>query len=107
MNHRNNVSVLANQRRSYGLPWMIPLTLPITEEQAQSLRSVERVVLTGEDGQVYALLDLDEVFRYDREAEAQQVLLTTEDKHPGVQYMRSVAEAERPSPKGPHVSRSS
>lgn len=92
MNQRDYASVLGNQRLANGLPWTIPVTLPITEEQAKTLGGVERVALTGDDGQVYALLDVQEVFRYDREAEARQVLLTTEDKHPGVQYLKGVGD---------------
>jgi len=92
MNQQDYASVLANQRLANGLPWTIPVTLPITEEQAKTIRGVERVALTGEDGQVYALLDVEEVFRYDREAESRQVLLTTEDKHPGVQYLKGVGD---------------
>jgi len=92
MNQQDYASVLANQRLANGLPWTIPVTLPITEEQAKTIRGVQRVALTGEDGQVYALLDVEEVFRYDREAESRQVLLTTEDKHPGVQYLKGVGD---------------
>ncbi len=92
MSQRDYASVLASQRLANGLPWTIPVTLPITEERAKTLRGVERVALTGEDGQVYALLDIEEVFRYDREAEARQVLLTTEDKHPGVQYLKGAGD---------------
>ena len=89
MNQRDYQNVLRNQRLSSGLPWTIPVTLAITGEQARALRSVTRVALTGDDAQVYALLDVEEIFPYDREAEARQVLLTTEDKHPGVQYLKA------------------
>jgi len=87
MNQRDYRSVLANQRLANGLPWTIPVTLPVTEQQAKSLRGAERLALAGDDGQVYAVLDVEEIFRYDREEEARQVLLTTEEKHPGVQYL--------------------
>ncbi|HTQ85190.1 MAG TPA: sulfate adenylyltransferase [Candidatus Solibacter sp.] len=92
MNQRDYASVVANQRLANGLPWTIPVTLPITAEQARTLGGVARVALTGEDGQIYALLDVEEIFRYDREQEARQVLLTTEDKHPGVQYLKGVGD---------------
>jgi len=92
MGKRDYASVLAHQRLANGLPWTIPVTLPITAEQAKTLRGAERVALTGEDGQVYAVLDVEEVFPFDREAEAKQVLLTTEDKHPGVQYLKGVGD---------------
>ena len=92
MNQRDYRAVLDNQRLANGLPWTIPVTLPVTADQARTLRRADRVALTGEDGQVYALLDVEEIFPYDREAEARQVLLTTEDKHPGVQYLKSVGD---------------
>jgi sulfate adenylyltransferase len=92
MGERDYRSVLANQRLANGLPWTIPVTLAATAEQAKALRGAPRVALTGGDGQVYALLDLQEIFAYDREGEARQVLLTTADKHPGVQYLQAAGD---------------
>jgi sulfate adenylyltransferase len=92
MNERDYRSVLASQRLANGLPWTIPVTLAISADQVKSLRSAARVALTGEDGQVYAVLDVEEIFPYDREAEARQVLLTTEEKHPGVQYLKGTGD---------------
>jgi sulfate adenylyltransferase len=56
------------------------------------LRGAARVALKGEDAQIYAILDAEEIFPYDREAEARQVLLTTDEKHPGVQYLKGVGD---------------
>jgi sulfate adenylyltransferase len=92
MNQRDYRSVLANQRLASGLPWTIPVTLPVTAEQAKSLRRASRLALVGDDGQAYAVMDVEEIFSYDREEEACQVLLTTEAKHPGVQYLKSVGD---------------
>lgn len=92
MNQRDYRSVLANQRLSSGVPWTIPVTLPVTAEQAKTLRGASRLALAGEDGQVYALMEVEEIFPYDREEEARQVLLTTEEKHPGVQYLKSAGD---------------
>jgi sulfate adenylyltransferase len=89
MNKRDYTSVLANQRLSSGLPWTIPVTLTVTEDEAKSLSGAARAALAGEDGQIYAILDLEEIYRFDREEEARQVLGTTSDKHPGVQYLAS------------------
>jgi sulfate adenylyltransferase len=89
MNQRDYNSVLANQRLSNGLPWTIPVTLTISEEEAKSLSGAPRVALAGEDGQIYAVLEAQEIFRFDREQEARQALGTTSDKHPGVQYLAS------------------
>ena len=92
MNQRDYRSVLADQRLASGLPWTIPVTLAVSAEQAKSLRGAPRAALAGEDGEIYAVLDVEDVFQYDREAEARLVLLTTEDKHPGVQYLKGVGD---------------
>jgi len=92
MNQWDYRSVLAKQRLANGLPWTIPVTLPVTEEQAKSLRGAARVALEGEDGQAYAILDVEEIFRYDREEEARQVLLTTDENHPGVKYLKGAGD---------------
>jgi len=81
-------SVLVNQRLANGLPWTIPITLAVTEEQRRAVGSAADVALTGSQGRVVAILHLTEVFQYDREREAELVLLTTSDAHPGVTYLR-------------------
>lgn len=91
MHQRDYKNVLDHQRLANGLPWTMPVTLAVTLEQAKSVASTDQVALT--DGQnVVALLDLHEVFEYDKNDEAQQVLLTTSDKHPGVGYLASIGD---------------
>jgi sulfate adenylyltransferase len=46
--------------------------------------SGDRVALAGEDGSLYGVLDVEEVFDYDREREAEQCFRTTDEAHPGV-----------------------
>jgi sulfate adenylyltransferase len=82
-------SVLANQRLANGLPWTIPVTLAITDEQRKEIGSASDLALTDGQGRAVAVLHVAEIFQYDREREAQLVLLTTSDTHPGVQYLRS------------------
>ena len=60
-----------------GLVWSIPITLPVTEAQANELN-------IGDDGVLYGTLNLEEKYTYDKEKEAQNVYGTTEEAHPGV-----------------------
>jgi sulfate adenylyltransferase len=85
-------SVLASERLANGLPWTIPVTLAVTEEQVKQVGRAEDVALTDSEGQIVAVLHLGEMFRYDREREARSVLLTTKDTHPGVRYLESVGD---------------
>jgi sulfate adenylyltransferase len=71
--------VLEEMRLAKGLPWSLPVCLAVDGEPQG-----EEVVLTDEAGKPYATLEVDEVYEYDKEREAQQAFRTTEDAHPGV-----------------------
>lgn len=89
---KDYLSVVEHQRLANGLPWTIPVTLAVTEEEAKRAGKFSELALTNDEGLVLAVLHLEEVFRYDREHEAQQVLSTTSEKHPGVHYLQSVGD---------------
>ena len=67
-----------------GLVWSIPITLPVTETQANELNIGDDIALYGEEGVLYGTLKLEEKYTYDKEKEAQNVYGTTEEAHPGV-----------------------
>ncbi|OFQ09891.1 sulfate adenylyltransferase [Staphylococcus sp. HMSC072E01] len=67
-----------------GLVWSIPITLPVTETQANEFNIGDDIALYGEDGVLYGTLKLEEKYTYDKEKEAQNVYGTTEEAHPGV-----------------------
>ncbi|RIM60168.1 sulfate adenylyltransferase [Staphylococcus arlettae] len=85
MGEKDYHSVVENLHLSNGLVWSIPITLPVTEAQADELTIGDKVALYGEDNQLYGVLTLEEKFTYDKENEAQKVYGTTETAHPGVQ----------------------
>jgi sulfate adenylyltransferase len=72
-------SVVESMRLSNGLPWSLPVCLAV-----DAAPSSDRVGLADEQGRLLAVLDVDEVFDYDREREAEKCFRTTEDAHPGV-----------------------
>jgi sulfate adenylyltransferase len=92
MGQKDYESVLTNHRLANGLPWTIPITLAITEDQRKNLGDAAEVALCNAEGRVVGVLQPSEVFRYDKSREAQLVLLTTSDKHPGVRYLESAGE---------------
>jgi len=74
-------------RLSDGRPWPIPITLSATRREADEYKVGEEVNLVGSDGTIYALLQLEEKYLYDKELEAELVYRTKEDKHPGVKAL--------------------
>lgn len=84
MGKKDYMSVVKNLRLSNGIVWSIPITLPVTEEEANQLEIGEELALKGADGVIYGMLQLQETFTYDKEQEALQVYGTTDEEHPGV-----------------------
>lgn len=75
-----------------GLPWSIPITLPVTDEEAEQFSTGDEVTLIAYDGRPAAILRVDEIFGWDREREAEAVYGTTERAHPGVARLDAMGE---------------
>jgi sulfate adenylyltransferase len=72
-------SVVESMRLSDGLPWALPVCLAVAQAPAG-----DRVALADESGRALAVLDVEEVYPYDREREAERCVRTTDGEHPGV-----------------------
>lgn len=79
-------SVCANMRLANGVAWPIPITLPLTDEQASRFRQFEDVALYQGD-HLLAILHLADKYRYDKAREAEFVYRTTDPAHPGVRAL--------------------
>ncbi|RFU64576.1 sulfate adenylyltransferase [Bacillus sp. V59.32b] len=79
-------SVISKMRLANGLIWSIPITLPVSEEQAALLETGKKIKLVH-GGVVYGILDLQEMHQPDKHVEAQQVYQTTDPAHPGVRKL--------------------
>ncbi|HEX5849444.1 MAG TPA: sulfate adenylyltransferase [Rubrobacter sp.] len=77
-------SVVEKMRLKNGLVWSLPITLPVSEEEAEDIRVGEEVALADGTGRVLATMIVEDRYSYDKEHEAQQVFGTTNDEHPGV-----------------------
>jgi sulfate adenylyltransferase len=77
-------SVVDSMRLANGLPWPIPVTLAVDSGTADGLSIGSEVALVDESGRLVAILQLAEMYRYDRQHEAQQVFRTTDEAHPAV-----------------------
>ena len=72
-------SVVDSLRLASGLPWALPVCLAVPEAPTG-----DRVALADEDGRRLAVLEVDEVYAYDKEREAERCFRTTDAEHPGV-----------------------
>ncbi|MDQ0258050.1 sulfate adenylyltransferase [Evansella vedderi] len=83
LNEADYLSVVNDMRISNGLPWSLPITLPVSEEKANSLAIGDDVKLVHE-GVPYGVLTVTSIYTPNKEEEANRVFQTTDLKHPGV-----------------------
>ena len=81
--------VINHKRLANGLPWTLPITLAVGGDTADSLKKVSRAALADSNGTLLAVLQIQDVFQYDREAESVAVFRTANDDHPGARYVAS------------------
>jgi ATP sulfurylase/adenylyl-sulfate kinase len=84
LTRRDYDSVVERMRLANGLPWSIPITLSVSEADADALQVGSEVALTDANGDIRAVLSLQEIFRRDLEREAELVYRTADPAHPGV-----------------------
>jgi len=74
-------SVIEHEGRLYA--WTIPLALPATEEQAKRLGPGERVAIVNSSGRIVAVLEISDVYPWDKRKYLRCVYLTERTDHPG------------------------
>jgi sulfate adenylyltransferase len=84
-------SVVESMRLANGIVWAIPVVLSAKTDEHKGLREGIRVSLVDEAGQVLAVMEVRGRYEVDHDYEAQMVLRTTDDGHPGVQYLKSIS----------------
>jgi len=80
-------SVVIDMRLHNGLPWSVPITLPVSESIAESLTIGTSIRLDDPSGKFIGVLELSEKYTYDKLKEALYVYRTNEDRHPGVKVV--------------------
>jgi len=63
--------------------WTIPLAIPVTEADAAKIKAGDRVALANGGGDVVAVLDVTDVYVWDKPKYLKSVYLTERTDHPG------------------------
>jgi sulfate adenylyltransferase len=71
--------VVEEMRLANGLPWALPVCLAVDEAPRG-----DELALADEAGRPLAVLEVEDVYDYDKEREAERCFRTTETAHPGV-----------------------
>ena len=75
-------SVVEDMRLSSGLAWALPVCLAV-----DAAPQGDRVALADGSGRTVAVLEVEGVFDYDKEREAERCFRTTDAQHPGVERL--------------------
>ncbi len=84
-------SVLDLMRLDQGLPWTIPVVFSCKGDAAD-FKEGQDIALEDPAGTVLGVLHLEDKFPIDKIEEAEKVLLTSDEAHPGVQYLASIGD---------------
>jgi len=86
-------SILESMHLSSGPPWTIPVTLSLDDEAYKRVGRSDAVALVSAQGDdALAVVEVAEIFKRDREAEAKAVFLTTDLEHPGVKALHEAGD---------------
>ena len=84
LTRRDYKAVVEDMHLADGVPWSLPITVSATREAAKELDGKRLALADAESRQVVAVMDVEDVFEYDKQAEARLVYRTDEEAHPGV-----------------------
>ncbi|MGH9922503.1 MAG: sulfate adenylyltransferase [Nitrososphaerales archaeon] len=76
--------VLKRGRLSNGIAWTVPIVLDVEEQTAKDMKDSHDVVIKDESGRIFAMIHVEDIFKFDKLQMAKSVYHTDDMKHPGV-----------------------
>jgi sulfate adenylyltransferase len=91
MDENDYRGVLDEMHLASGLPWTIPVTFSLDEGEAKAIGGASSIALVSGHAPI-AVLDVESLYRRDREKEALSVFRTDDLAHPGVKALHGAGE---------------
>ena len=85
MDHNNFHKVVEDKTLEDGTVWTIPIILDVDEDKAEAVTEAGEAAIVDEDGQILAIIDVDETFEIDKDHAVKHLYGTDDRDHPGVQ----------------------
>lgn len=80
-------SVVENSTLSNGLLWTIPIVLDVSKQQLDSIGQNTSIGLCDKEGFMLATMEIQSVWKVNKENEADKIYATRDLDHPGVRYL--------------------
>ena len=77
-------NVLNEKRLINDIAWTIPILLDFNKEDTNGVKEGDSILLTNKENGVFALLDVEEIYQFDKKTLAQSIYGTQDASHPGV-----------------------
>jgi sulfate adenylyltransferase len=87
MTRKDYRTVVEEMHLENGLAWSLPITLAVDRDTGRQLNPGSRAALCAPDERLLAVLEIEDVYEYDKEREAEKVFRTKDANHPGVAYV--------------------
>ena len=83
--HRNDyINVLEHMCLENNVIWPFPIVLDVSEEQIKNIKAEDRIILTDLTNKPIALMNVNDIYDYDKKVLAEKVYGTLDRNHPGV-----------------------
>lgn len=76
--------VLKRGRLANGIAWTVPIVLDVDEQTAQQMKDLHDVAIKDEKERMFAVMHVEDVFKFNKTEMAKAVYQTDDIKHPGV-----------------------
>ena len=87
LNRDDYESVLSSMRLKNGSLWPIPINLDVNEEFSRKINPGDKLTLKDKEGFSIAIIDIEDIWNPDLKKECMSVYGTTDNTHPGVDYL--------------------
>ena len=92
MNENNYRYVLEHMYLENNVAWPFPIVLDVPERKANSFNVDNRIILVDSTGNPIALMDIEDIYGYDKKEYAKKVYGTLDRNHPGVDSVFNMKE---------------
>jgi sulfate adenylyltransferase len=79
--------VCDEMRLQSGVLWPLPITLDVSADFANGINSGDLIALRDQEGVLIATMAVSDIWTPDKKSEAERVFGTSDDVHPGVNYL--------------------
>lgn len=92
MSRNDFLKVVHDMTLEDGTVWSLPVTLDADASQAETLVPDRKVGLEAPDGSLVGLVEVADVYKYNKEEAARHIYGTTDSSHPGVKKLYDAGE---------------